>query len=835
MHAIPAHRRRARSSPAAALVLLFLADPAHARPLFTAPSLLYPTAARPVSVAMADLDRDGHGDLVVSNAVDPTNSQGSVSVYLGLGDGTFRPRVDYPLPGSGEGIAIADLDGDGRPDVVVMTRVGRPDNAADASVLLGNGDGTLRTPTPFAAGNGLRSVCIADLDRDGRLDLVTETSALLGNADGTFGPPHVFGTAADTWAAVADFNGDGILDVATSNLAAGWADPDVPPPVAFVRLGRGDGTFGPAAGFGAGGDPLSIAAADMDRDGHVDLIVANWSPPDAYESFSRVTQLRGNGDGTFTRQGSFVTGSSPYAVVAADLDGDGWPDIATTNFNGDPDFDANSVTVLLANGHGNFHRMLDLPGGGHPRALAAGDLDGDAIADLVVVNEGSNTLSVMLGSGLSSSGARRFPTPSRARDLHPANLDYDGELDLVVECGERTTTIATLRGNGDGTFEPAADFGSWGSYISAGVGDLNADGLSDVAVADAQANTVSTLPGNGNGTFGAATELPTGQYPQGVEIVDLNEDRFPEMIVANGIAGTLSVFPGRGDGTFGTAVDYATGRFPRLLAKADVNADGHWDLVVGDPGDATVSVFLGRGDGTLAPRIVLPTGYAQAAAVADIDGDGKLDLAVVGGASIHLHRGHGDGTFDTGVVVAAHEDAVDVVCTDLDGDGKADLAVTYPYSQTVSILLGHGDLTFEPAVDYGVHAWGIAAADVNHDGATDLVVAGGEITVMLNNRAVPVPVPPAPQPSRLALRIPAVSHVTGQRLPLAVTLPDPGPATLQLLDLAGRIRASRRLDGLGAGPHDLALDARGSLAPGIYFVRLTQAARVETARTFVLR
>src|SRR6185369_3474041 len=105
------------------------------------------------------------------------------------------------LPAIPQGIAIADLDHDDQLDVVVVTYDEMPDSAY---VLRGNGDGTLRSPTPFAAGHHLRSVCVADLDRDGNPDIVTEQSALLGNGDGTFGPPLVFGSEIDSWAAVAD-------------------------------------------------------------------------------------------------------------------------------------------------------------------------------------------------------------------------------------------------------------------------------------------------------------------------------------------------------------------------------------------------------------------------------------------------------------------------------------------------------------------------------------------------------------------------------------------------------------------------------------------------------
>jgi hypothetical protein len=706
--------------------------------------LLYPTAPLPFTVAMADLDGDGRLDVVLSNGPAHPSPDGSVSVFLGLGDGTFRPRVDYRVPANAKCVAVGDVDRDGRTDVVAVgTIVMGSVEIGKAHVLLGNGDGTLRPPTPFATGEPARSATLADLDRDGDLDLMTERSVLLGNGDGTFRPPHVFGFSNETSAVVADLDGDGILDVATS-LASTPPD-DEPPPIVSVRLGRGDGTFGPAAGFGFGNNAQSLAIADMDRDGRPDLVVGNFASDDTGEDFySMVSVLRNLGGGTFGGPRFHRTGNNPYAVAVTDLDADGWPDIATANFTGDPDLNPNSVTVLLSNRDGTYRRVQDLPGGEYPRALAVGDLDGDRAPDVVAVSAGSRTISVMLGNGDGTLGARTFPTSRPAATVHPCDLDGDGELDLGVKTGERRSKIATLLGNGDGTFRPSAEFGDWAHSIFAAVGDVDADGRPDVAVVSETEHIVSTLHGNGDGTLGAQQNHATGQFPKGVQIVDLDGDGFAELVVANALVGSLSVFPGTGPGTFGAAIDYETGRFPELLAKADLNADGRWDLVVGNAGSATVSVFLGDGDGTLKPRIDFSTGDSpRFAAASDLDGDGFLDLALSAGRSVLIHRGHGDGTFDPGVTAGVHEDTFGLACADFDADGRLDLAVAHPYIRTISIHRGRGDLTFEPAIDFGAHAGGLAAADVNHDAMPDLLVAGGAITVMLNRTPRPVRVHPS--------------------------------------------------------------------------------------------
>jgi hypothetical protein len=186
---------------------------------------------------------------------------------LGNGDGTFGTRTDV---GTGLGpwsLATADLNGDGRLDLMT-------DNTSyprTFSVLLGNGDGTFMARNDFASGipwsNALQLV-LADFNADGRLDLVSGLFVRLGNGDGTFGARMDFPTWGGPGSvAVADFNADGRLDVAVAYAVLEG--------VVSVRLGNGDGTFGSASLFGTGRMPYSVAAADLNMDGRPDLAVAN--------------------------------------------------------------------------------------------------------------------------------------------------------------------------------------------------------------------------------------------------------------------------------------------------------------------------------------------------------------------------------------------------------------------------------------------------------------------------------------------------------------------------------------------------------------------------------
>jgi hypothetical protein len=286
------------------------------------------------SVVVGDFNGDGKLDLMVANVGDHQQS-GNVGVLLGNGDGTFMPVVVYDAGAAPGFVAVGDFNGDGKLDFAAS---GNLANVDLVSIFLGKGDGTFVPAVNYPTGvNGPQSVVVADLNGNGRLDLVVTNpnsdsiSVLLGRGDGTFqaagnyldvdGP---FGTASG------DFNGDGKLDLVVANAEAGGT--------VSVLIGNGDGTFQAPVSYRTGGyPPWSVAVGDFNSDGKLDLIVTG-----SLGGFvNTVSLLLGNGDGTFQAPVPYIVGADPLSVAVADLNSDGLLDVAVANAHSD------NVSVLL--------------------------------------------------------------------------------------------------------------------------------------------------------------------------------------------------------------------------------------------------------------------------------------------------------------------------------------------------------------------------------------------------------------------------------------------------------------------------------------------------------
>lgn len=323
---------------------------------------------------------------------------------------------------------LADVNGDGKLDLI-----GEAGGTADViTVRLGNGDGTFQAEMQYPTAAGPNYPLVGDFNGDGKIDIAVlcesgVISILLGNADGTFQSHidssidaglHNFGMAAG------DLNGDGKLD-----LVVGYQDPNSSS--MSVLLGNGDGTFRAPVDYAAGFEPGAVTIADLNGDGKLDIVAANFGNFGG----NTVSVLLGNGDGTFQPQVQYATSGGPLWVIAADFNHDGKLDLAVDCSCGSASRCGypGSVSILLGNGDGTFRAHVDYPVDAFPYSLAAGDLAGRGVLDLAVTDLDYNELSILLGHGDGTfAAATTFPTSSRPVGVVLDDLNNDGRLDAVV-------------------------------------------------------------------------------------------------------------------------------------------------------------------------------------------------------------------------------------------------------------------------------------------------------------------------------------------------------------------------------------------------------------------
>lgn len=312
------------------------------------------------------------------------------------------------------------------------------------------------------------------------------------------------------------------------------------------------------------GYAYGAAVADLNHDGSGDLALAS--------NTSDVTVLLGDGSGRFGSPNTFPTGSfGCMSVVAVDVNGDSNPDLLVGH-------QGSTVSVLLGAGNGTFAAPLTFTMSGIGKFLRTADLNNDGRPDAVM--NGGNSIFVRLGNGDGTFGPEVGSpvTGCSVQEMMTADFNEDGRTDVAVLNPCPFGKVSILLGNGDGTFRPQADFPT-GNPFYGDAGDVNGDGHVDLAISNANAN-VSVLLGNGDGTFQPRTDIEVGWDPIGVKIGDLNADGFPDIAVASHSTHAVYLLAGRGDGTFEPRLGVATGRSPFFVQEGDLKTDGLPDIVV---------------------------------------------------------------------------------------------------------------------------------------------------------------------------------------------------------------------------------------------------------------
>jgi hypothetical protein len=362
----------------------------------------YLTGGRPVGVAVADMNGDGHPDIVVTSQSNGASSfMWQVNVLLNVGDGTFRAPASYPVSDQDPPyLAVADLDGDGKPDVAVTIVSGGASFSVD--VLLNQGDGTLAAPSHNYVVGAPQGLVLADIDGDGDNDLVAAFNSYPPNAGvavlsnqggGVFAAPRIFSAGTyPSGVAAGDLNRDGRIDLAVVNydseVSTGHGN-------LSVLLNQGGGNFAPASAYPAGDYLAAVAEGDLNGDGQPDLAVL--------DSSSKIGVLFNRGTGSFVGPLSYGAQHPTSEFALGDVSGDGRIDIvsATPLEYGSSGWAFGDVSVMENLGDAIFDQPKDFADEPIDGAIALGDFNGDGKLDVVAVNHSYNctdSVSVLLNT-----------------------------------------------------------------------------------------------------------------------------------------------------------------------------------------------------------------------------------------------------------------------------------------------------------------------------------------------------------------------------------------------------------------------------------------------------
>lgn len=713
-----------------------------------------PSAATEITqLAPADLNGDGIPDLVLVDNYDSV-----LAILLGNGDGTFSTAATPPFSGRPTGVALGDFNGDGKTDLAVPATYGDT-----LTILLGNGDGTFTAGSTLNSGTfgsetGGLQIVAADFNGDGKLDLAMPTGAagnesvtiITGNGDGTFNL-----SASDdkpvstpvTYIQVADFNQDSVPDVvlADSNGSA------------TVLLNNGSGSFPRSFPVVSGlsvPDYLMVGVGDFNGDGYPDIAAAPYY---------------GNALGLYlTEPTQTATASSAASLpsglhqVSASYAGDG-------NFNPS----ASSATPLWGTQPATATTLTAISGGktvssvvpGTAVTLTATVLSGASPVTAGQVNfcDASATYCTdihLLGTAsVSSAGKAAFPfVPGPGTHSYKAIFVANGY-------GATSSSAAVPLTVGPAPAPVYSDTASIGYSGFPGNYSLTATviGYGGSASPTGNVSFLDTSFSNtslGTATLGDATagtgwlisQTPSIGANLSSEVAgDFNKDGIPDVAVlwsdsTYGGSYSITMLTGKGDGTFTAGTAFSTGigsQIDPYMISGDFNGDGKTDLAIlsWNTSDDTsyITTLISNGDGTFAaPQSNVAfqqsvfggdSGAPGSVAIADFNGDGKLDLAIVGDdiapGGITLLLGNGDGTFQAGPTFASNLDLGRMATGDFNGDGIPDLALTNydQFGGSPTIFLGKGDGTFTTkptslTLDY--FPTSIVVGDFNGDGIQDL-------------------------------------------------------------------------------------------------------------------
>ncbi len=743
------------------------------------------TLTNPQDICLGDFDLDGKSDIAI---ISPTTSSIAIHKNTGTnGSMSFSSNVNFSTTINSRAIALGDFDGDGRLDLAAT-------NNSTVSILRNTsvfGTISFATKIDFTTGTNSINLEVCDINSDGKLDIVVanfdnNTISVLRNT--SVGGIISFATKVDFSAgqnpvglAVGDLNGDTKLDIAITNFNTSAVSILRNTSVGSVL------SFATLISLSSPNAPFDVKMADMDSDGKLDLTVLN-SGSNLISVFRNTSILSAI---SFATKLDYGVGVNPRSMSIGDLDGDGKLDITATNQS------SNTVSILRNTGIiGNisFQTKVDLLSASEPRGVSIGDLNGDGKSDIVTVNSNAANFSIFryswvlpiqppqISSFSPKSGENSSIVTIYGFGFHPypdsnfifmgaaravLNFNNDSSLMVTVPNGatfgpisitNTSTGLTTIsQENFTPTYTPNktkinvtdykadkiinSNFGSSGISIS----DLNGDGTSDLAIINYQTNKLlifsntSSLSGI---SFAPRIEYTTSVNPFDLFIGDLNADGKPDIAVTNHNSNSVSVFRNTSIGgtiSFANKVDFATGNGPFNVTMGDLDGDGRLDLAVANGNSHTASVLKNtsiNGIISFAPKIDYGIGFSPrpySLKIGDLNGDKKPDLIVANNVSFTFTifrniSNPGVIIFAPKVDFVAGGGQTRVCLADFNEDGKLDMAIANRNSNNISVYrnLSLGDsISFAPKLDFAtaLQPQDIEVSDLNGDGKPDLLAA----------------------------------------------------------------------------------------------------------------
>ena len=356
----------------------------------------------------------------------------------------------------------------------------------------------------------------------------------------------------------------------------------------------------PLTNYAVGNTPSFVAIADLRGMSINDLVVANAAD-------NTVSVLLGNGDGTFNAQTTFPTGTSPVWIASGQFNNgslaansDNILDLAVA------DKAANTISILLGKGDGTFQPKVDIPTGRAPVSVIAADFHdstGTGLLDLAVANQDDNSISIFQGNGdgtFKAPALIQLPAGFSPAALAAMDLNGDGHADLVV-ADQGNNSISVFLGNGDGTFQNRTDYPTGDAPVSVAFGDFNGDGAEDIAVANLNSNSVTVYYNQMSATAsaplgkfvaGPSRDFAVGNSPTGISVADYNADGVSDIAVSNKTDNAITVLLNGGNGLFTALPEIPVATAPAGIATADFNGDGLPDAVTADSGSAQATVVI---------------------------------------------------------------------------------------------------------------------------------------------------------------------------------------------------------------------------------------------------